>query len=173
MANGYREWWNKFIRQDRKSLVRLIVIGGLGVLLLGFGSFGVPRPSPPASQPTGSMPAAQKTPLETQEDQISHQVAAILMKIPGVTQVSVAVTLTRSIQSQYVDSAGGGNGTQPVVVTTNNGQKVVPFDQIGPSVGGVVVVTSAARRPLIRSELSQAVETLLQVQPYQVLVLPN
>ncbi len=174
MPNGYREWWNKFIQQDRKSLVRLIVIGGVGVLLLGFGSFGVSRPSPPANKATAGDPVgAAKTPLERQENQISQQLAAILTKIPGVHQLSVAVTLTRSIQSQYVDSSGSGNGTQPVVVTTNSGQTVVPFDQIGPAVGGVVVVSPSAMRPLIRSELTQAVQTLLQIQPYQVLVLPN
>ena len=87
--------------------------------------------------------------------------------------MSVAVTLTRSIQSQYVDQSGVGNGTQPVVVTTNSGQTVVPFDQIGPAVGGVVVVAPAAARPAIRAEISEAVQTLLQIQPYQVLVLPN
>lgn len=172
MANGYREWWNKFVNQDRKSLVRLIVIGGVGVLLLGFGSFGVPRPSPPAAKAVASVSQGQ-TPLERQEAQVGSQLAAILTKIPGVHNLSVAVTLTRSIQSQYVDSSGNGNGTQPVVVSTNNGQTVVPFDQIGPAVGGVVVVSPSATRPLIRSELSQAVQTLLQVQAYQVLVLPN
>lgn len=171
MANGYREWWNKFINQDRKTLVRLVLIGGLGVVLLGFGSFGVARPSPPSKAVVTNTPAA--TPLERQENQISQQVAAILSKIPGVQKLAVEVSLTRSIQSQYVDSSGSGNGTQPVVVTTNSGQTVVPFDQIGPSVGGVVVVTPSAMRPLIRSELTQAVQTLLQIQPYQVLVLPN
>ncbi|NMP21156.1 hypothetical protein [Sulfobacillus harzensis] len=173
MANGYREWWHKFIQQDKKSLVRLIVIGGVGVLLLGFGSFGAPRPSPPSSHPGPASTSIPKTPLQRQERQISSQVAAILTKIPGVHNVSVAVTLTRSIQSQYVDSSGSGNGTQPVVVTTNSGQTVVPFDQIGPAVGGVVVVSPSAERPLIRSEIAQAVQTLLQIQPYQVLVLPN
>ncbi|MCL5116981.1 MAG: hypothetical protein M1272_07515 [Firmicutes bacterium] len=171
MSNGYREWWNKFVNNDRRGFVRLVVIGGLGVLLLGFGSFGVPRPSPPAAKPASSV--VGQSPLQRQESQIAAQVAQILSKIPGVTHLSVAVTLTRSIQSQYVDSSGTGTGTQPVVVTTNSGQTVVPFDQIGPAIGGVVVVTPAANRPLIRSELSQAVQTLLQIQPYQVLVLPS
>ncbi len=172
MPSGYREWWNKFVQQDRRGLVRLVVIGAVGVLLLGFGGFGIPRPSPPAAKPT-TAGAQGHSPLETQERQIAAQVEQILQEIPGVARVSVAVTLTRSIQSQYVDSSGAGNGTQPVVVTTNSGQMVVPFDQIGPSVGGVVVVAAAAKKPWVRSEIAQAVQTLLQIQPYQVLVLPN
>ncbi|MCY0899503.1 MAG: hypothetical protein OWU33_11300 [Firmicutes bacterium] len=171
MSSNFREWWNQFISQDRKTLVRLVMVGLAGVLLLTFGSFGIPRPSPPPAKPAAQ--AQPSTPLERQEQEIAGQITRILQKIPGVTQVSVAVTLTRSIQSQYVDSSGVGTGTEPVVVSTNNGQTVVPFDQIGPSVGGVVVVTPSATRPFIRAELSQAVQTLLQIQPYQVLVLPN
>ncbi|MCY0877712.1 MAG: hypothetical protein OWU84_02025 [Firmicutes bacterium] len=171
MPGNFHEWWKKFVSQDQRTLVRLVVVGLAGVLLLAFGSFGIPRPSPPAAKPAAA--PAPSTPLERQEQEIAQQVAHILQKIPGVSQVSVAITLTRSIQSQYVDSSGGGTGTEPVVVSTNNGQTVVPFDQIGPSVGGVVVVTPSAVRPFIRAELSQAVQTLLQVQPYQVLVLPN
>ncbi|MDA8205111.1 MAG: hypothetical protein M0Z36_03510 [Thermaerobacter sp.] len=172
MSSSYREWWDKFVNQDRKGFLRLVVVGGLGVLLLGFGSFGIARPSPPHHK-TPNAAALPAEAIERQQKQIAAQVEQILAKIPGVGQVSVAITLTRSIQSQYVDSSGGGQGTQPVVVSTNNGQTVVPFDQIGPAVGGVVVVTPAARRPAIRAELSQAVQTLLQVQAYQVLVLPN
>jgi stage III sporulation protein AG len=173
MPSGYREWWKKFVQQDRRGFVRLVVIGSVGVLLLGFGGFGIARPSPPSSKGASSSAAQGHSPLETQERQIAAQVGQILRQIPGVTSVSVAVTLTRSIQSQYVDSSGAGNGTQPVVVSTNNGQMVVPFDQIGPSVGGVVVVAAAAKKPWIRAEIAQAVQTLLQIQPYQVLVLPN
>jgi stage III sporulation protein AG len=170
-VSSYREWWNKFVNQDRRGFIRLVLIGGLGVLLLGFGSFGMPRPSPPAHSP--SRPPTSSEALSRQEGEVGQQLQQILAKIPGVHDVSVAVTLTRSIQSQYVNSSSSGQGTQPVVVTSNNGQNVVPFDQIGPSVGGVVIVSPQAVRPKIRMELAQACQTLLQVQAYQVLVLPN
>lgn len=172
MPSGYREWWNKFVSHDRKGFVRMLTVGGLGVLLLGFGSFGIARPSPPHPKAHGGSRSPSEA-IQRQQNEIAAQVSQILDRIPGVGHVSVAVTLTRSIQSQYVDSSNTGQGTQPVVVSTNTGQTVVPFDQIGPSVGGVVVVAPAASRPGIRAELAQAVQTLLQVQAYQVLVLPN
>lgn len=170
-VSGYREWWNKFVNHDRRGLVRLLVIGGSGALLLGLGSFGMPRPSPPAHPPASAQVSSDA--LSRQEGEVAQQLQQILAKIPGVREVSVAVTLTRSIQSQYVNGSSSGQSAQPVVVTTNNGQNVVPFDQIGPSVGGVVIVSPEAVRPAVRMELSQACQTLLQVQAYQVLVLPN
>lgn len=169
MASGYREWWKKFISQDRRSIVRLVMVGGAGVLLLAFGSFGIARPSPPVHTKS-TLP---QNALQRQEEEIGSQVTQILDKIPGVKSASVAVTLARSIQSQYVDSSGSGSGNQPVLVTTNTGQTVVPLDQIGPAVAGIVVVSPSAVHPMIRQELSQAVETLLQIQAYQVLILPN
>ncbi len=168
----YREWWNKFISHDRKTLTRLVMVGGLGILLLGVGSFGIPRPSPPSTHGSRA-PKAGLEALQRQQNQIAAQMREILVKIPGVKNVSVALTLTRSIQSQYVNSSGVGQGAEPVVVSTSSGQTVVPFDQIGPAVGGVVIVTPSAARPALRMELSQAAQTLLQIQAYQVLVLPN
>ncbi|AEJ41451.1 hypothetical protein TPY_3299 [Sulfobacillus acidophilus TPY] len=172
MAMNVREWWTKFIETDRPGLVRLLLIGGLGVALLAFGNFGVPRPSPPSTN-ASTTPHLAETPLSQQEAMVSAQLTGILEAIPGVRQVSAAVTLTRSIQSQYVSSSGGGNGTSPVVVSNQNGESVVPLDQVGPAIGGVVIVSPSAANPLLRAEMAQAVETLLQIQPYQVLVLPT
>ncbi|OLZ08544.1 hypothetical protein [Sulfobacillus thermosulfidooxidans] len=169
MSNNFQEWWKKISAQDRPQLYRLIGIGLLGVLLLGFGSFGPSVPSPPHS----SAPVTSKGPLVAQEQEVSSQLRQILEAIPQVHQVSVAVTLSRSMTSQYASSNASGQGSSPVVLTTNSGESVVPLDEIGPAVEGVVVVSPSAHNPLIRAELAQAVETLLQVQPYQVLILPS
>lgn len=170
MASNFREWWKKFSSHDRPQLYRLAGVGILGLLLLGFGSFGPSVPSPPHSTVTKTSHAG---PLADQEQEVSSQLTGILEKIPQVHQVSVAVTLTKSMTSQYVDSNQNGQGTSPVVISTNSGQAVVPLDELGPSVAGVVVVAPSAKNPVIRAELAQAVETLLQVQPYQVLILPT
>ncbi len=169
MANNFQEWWKKISSRDRPQLYSLIGIGLLGVLLLGFGSFGPSVPSPPRS----SQQAVTKGPLVQQEQEISQQLRQILRTIPQVHGVSVAITLSRSMTSQYASSNANSQGSSPVVITTNSGETVVPLDEIGPAVQGVVVVSPSARNPLVRAELAQAVETLLQVQPYQVLILPQ
>lgn len=169
MPSNFQEWWKKISTQDRPQLYRLIGIGILGVLLLGFGSFGPSVPSPPRSSPK----TTSNGPLMQQEQEVSQQLRQILQAIPQVHQVSVAVTLSRSMTSQYASSNASSQGSSPVVITTNSGEAVVPLDEIGPAVQGVVVVCSAARNPQVRAELAQAVETLLQIQPYQVLILPT
>ncbi|HBQ96729.1 MAG: hypothetical protein M1294_02540 [Firmicutes bacterium] len=169
MSNNFQEWWKKVSSRDRPQLYRLIGVGLLGVLLLGFGSFGPSVPSPPHS----SQKSVSKGPLIQQEQEVSQQLRQILQAIPQVHGVSVAVTLSRSMTSQYASSNASSQGSSPVVITTNSGESVVPLDEIGPAVQGVVVVTPSARNPVVRAELAQAVETLLQVQPYQVLILPS
>ncbi|MDA8193019.1 MAG: hypothetical protein M0Z53_03345 [Thermaerobacter sp.] len=171
MPSDFREWWQKLLSQDRPTLIRLGLVGLLGVLLMTFGSLGIPA----LSLPKTKVAAPPTNALVAQEAEVARQLAAILDKIPRVSSVSVAVTLSRSIQAQFAQQTPGGqgNGTTPVVVATASGQSVVPLDEIGPLVGGVVVVTPSAQNPVVRSELAQAVETLLQVEPYQVLILPN
>jgi stage III sporulation protein AG len=106
--------------------------------------------------------------------EVQAQLVRILEAIPDVGGVQVAVTLSRTIQSQFVTSPSSlSGGPTPLLVNNNNGETVVPLDQVGPAVQGVVVVARSARNPVVRSELAGAVETLLQIPAYQVLILPS
>ncbi len=169
MQTRFSDWWKRMVSEDRPTLVRLLVVGSLGVGLLAFSGFG----SKPSQGTPG--PPVDTSSLAGQQSIVGKQLQGILEAIPHVGVVSVAVTLDRTVQSQYVTSNQGlsSPSTSPVVVTNAQGDSVVPLDQLGPLVGGVVVVAPSAVNPNIRSELAQAVQTLLQIQPYQVLILPN
>ena len=155
MNGGPGEWLRDLWRHDQKSVVRLGIVGAVGIGLLLWGSQGggpgsaYTPPSPPVS--AGGAGAG---PLVQEEVVIDRELTAILGAVPGAGRVEAAVTLIRSASEQYAKNR-------------------IPLAQIGPEVDGVVVVATGARRAVIREELTQAVETLLQVQPYQVLVLPN
>ncbi len=168
MPTRFVDWWRQMTTQDRPMLVRLLLVGSLGVGLLAFSGLG----STPHKATT---PNPMATSLAGQEAIVGTQLTHILEAIPEVGTVSVAVTLDRTIQSQYVTSNQGlsSPSSSPVTVTNQQGTSVVPLDQVGPLVGGVVVVAKSANNPNIRSELAEAVQTLLQVQAYQVLILPN
>ena len=169
MPTRFADWWRQMTTQDRPMLVRLLLVGALGVGLLAFSGFN-------STPPKAAAPSLATTSLAGQETVLGAQLTHILESIPGVGVVSVAVTLDRTIQSQYVTSNQGlsNPSSSPVMVTNQQGgSSVVPLDQVGPLVGGVVVVAKSAHNPNIRSELAAEVQTLLQVQAYQVLILPN
>jgi stage III sporulation protein AG len=162
------DWWRNLLQHDRSKLVRIGVMAALGLALLVVGSMH-PRTSP-AKAPPKSSPG----PLVTEQAEVESQLATILRAIPGAGSMRVAVTLSRTTQSQYVTSSSSlEGGTSPLLVDNNSGQTVVPLDEVGPSVQGVVVVARSAANPVVRSELAQAVETLLQIPAYQVLILPS
>lgn len=168
MPTRFSDWWRQMTTQDRPMLIRLLVVGALGVGLLAFSGLGSTPHKSIASSPA-------TTTLSGQESVLATQLTHILEAIPGVGVVSVAVTLDRTIQNQYVTSNQGlsSPSSSPVMVTNQQGSSVVPLDQMGPLVGGVVVVAKSASNPNVRSELAEAVQTLLQVEAYQVLILPN
>lgn len=156
MDPGWREWLSRLWEQDRRLLLRLILVGIAGLGLLAWGTWGsapggsyTPAKTSPTSTPTLSGP------LGSEETALGQQLSGIVGAIPHVGSVVVAVTLKKSAVTQYA-----------------NGQSI-PLDQLGPEIEGVVIVAKGATNPIIRQEVTQTVETLLQVQPYQVLVLPN
>lgn len=163
------QWWQNLLQNDKPKFLRIAILAALGLALLVVGSIR-PRPTTTAR----ASPEVGASPLVDQENQVARQLVDILQSIPGAGRVKVAVTLSRTIQSQFVTSSSSlSGGTSPLLVNNNAGQTVVPLDQVGPAVQGVVVVARSASNPVLRAELSQAVETLLQVPAYQVLILPT
>jgi stage III sporulation protein AG len=144
------DWWQQWWRQDRKTMVRLIAVGLVGLLLLLWGSLGVGSPGPRARPATGPPEAGT---LTTEAQALDQVVTQIVSAIPGAGRVAVAVTLQRSAESAW-----------------SHGRRL---GDVAPDVQGVVVVATGAANPVVRSEVTEAVETLLQVAPYQVLVLPD
>lgn len=141
--------------RDRPMMVRLLVVGGLGLALVVAGSW--PRAPAPARGPTTSVdaPASSSLQLMNEERALDQEVAAMVAAIPGAGRVSAGVTLARTALTQY-----GGHPPRAVA-------------EIEPAVSGVVVVATGAGNPAVRTEITDAVEILLQVQAYQVLVLPD
>lgn len=169
---GVRRWWAQLAPKHRGYAVRLLVLLGTGITLLLWGAW--PNSPPPSNQPVAHSPppASSTSPWWQEQNALAQQLQQVLAAIPGVHDVTVAVQLRRSLRSQYLSNQDSTTGA-PLVIQSNGGQAVVPLDQLGPEVQGVVVVTPSAANPLIRQELTEAVETLLGIAAYQVLVLPD
>jgi stage III sporulation protein AG len=149
---SWRDVANRLWHQDRPVVMRLLVVGALGLALVVAGSW----PRAPAGSRSGSdAPASSPLPLIQEERSLDEEVAAMVSAIPGAGRVSAGVSLARTAMTQY-----SGTATRSVVETA-------------PDVSGVVVVATGAKSAAVRTEITEAVETLLQIQPYQVLVLPD
>lgn len=189
MHDSFREWWNHLLKRDRGALIRLGVVGALGLALLWWGGPGhqvagsvaasADAVGGAAPTPTSAVrPGGTSNPLAAETEWLNGNLKALLEAIPGSGQVTVEVTLTRGIESQYVggsnSAASSGSSTGPVVLNNLSGsQSLAVMDELGPEVQGVVVVASGAGSPEVRQELQKAVTTLFDLQPYQVLVLPT
>ena len=156
MSGSWREWIGQLWAQDRGMVLRLGVVLVIGLGLLVWGSQGTPPVTATIHHPGPSAQVVQNSsPLGAEEAAMDQELRGILAAVPGAGRVSVAVTLSRSMREQY--SAHGH----------------LALAQLGPAVDGVVVVADGASQPLVREELVSAVETLLQIGAYRVLVLPD
>jgi stage III sporulation protein AG len=152
MNPGWRTSLRNLWHEDRPGLWRLLVVGVIGIALVAWGSWGG---SAPAKTSPPTVPATTGgSGLAGQEAQLDSEVAAIVEAIPGSGRVAVAVSLAKGALVRY-----GTHNTSE--------------QDMAPQVSGVVVVASGAGRANVRQEIIQAVETLLQVSAYQVVVLPN
>ncbi len=152
MDLNWRSNLSNLWRDDRSTMWRLLVVGGLGIALVAWGSWGGAAAKPASPGPPAA--AAGAAGLAGQEAQLDQAVAAVVAAIPGSGRVQVAVTLASGAETQFA--------------TQRTSERVV-----APKVSGVVVVATGASAPAVRQEITTAVETLLQVSAYQVAVLPD
>jgi stage III sporulation protein AG len=177
---------------------QLLLVFGIGLLLLVFsGSWFSPRSNPPASQPAPSVeeqPAAGDD-LTPVEEQLESRLAAILGAVDGAGSVQVTVTLKSGAESVYAQNVnkqdqtiqekdqGGGNRTTNEVneqddlvllQSANSGSNApVVVKELHPEIAGVLVLAEGANNPGLKEKLIQAVETVLDIPSYRVMVLPK
>lgn len=171
---------------------RIIVLGLLGLLLLLLGSLvaSVSAPRQVASAATLAAPKSNPLPsdrLLAFQTQMNEDLARILGRIKGAGEVSVAVTLAQSpklnpaMSSQTtVQTSTTGPGQSSKTQTTDltsisqgSNQEPLIASEDAPKVTGVLVVASGAADPNVRAELTQAVQTVLGLPAFQVMVAPR
>ena len=178
---------------------QLLLVFGFGLLLLFFSSsWFAPHSSPPASEPAPSVkeqPAAGDD-LTPVEEQLESRLEAALSAVDGAGSVQVTVTLKSGVENVYAqnvnkqdqtiqekDQSGGGNSTTNevneqdnlVLLQSANGGSDTPVvvKELSPEIAGVLVLAEGANNPGLREKLVQAVETVLDIPSYRVMVLPK
>lgn len=202
MPGSVTEMWRDLVKRypflRGPQMWQLLLVFGIGLLLLVFsGSWFSPRSNPPASQPAPSVeeqPAAGDD-LTPVEEQLESRLAAILGAVDGAGSVQVTVTLKSGAESVYAQNVnkqdqtiqekdqGGGNRTTNEVneqddlvllQSANSGSNApVVVKELHPEIAGVLVLAEGANNPGLKEKLIQAVETVLDIPSYRVMVLPK
>lgn len=175
--------------QKRRIILGLLL---LGIVLLAVSTIlggGSPSSSGEARPAAPSPTVVAADPLAAWQAATDQTLARLLSEVAGAGEVSVSVTLASSPartlaenvtvrDSSERSSQSGGttlsqtSETDRQVVFSGNNTPVV-LNELGPKVVGVLVVAAGAGDPVVREELTSAVETLLGVPAYKVLVLPK
>lgn len=154
--------------RDNKKLETGVYIGLLIIVVVIFVSTG--GISCPWGKSGASDQTAQNADIDTDEEliKLESRLEEILSRIKGAGKVSVMITyekgaeLVPAIESQTSTGEGGSSESRrPVTVSQGGTQSPLVLAELYPSIRGVIVVAEGASDIRVRTELLNAVMTVL------------
>lgn len=172
----------------------LLLLGLLGVLLLAWGSFTAPATAPAGSKAPEPAPATVRDEGEESfAPRLEASLAQTLSQVAGAGRVSVRVFLSSGPRYEYARKTTGetrttqesekGGVSRVTSEQRDEGEVTIMRGETGgrdepvvvvarvPEIQGVLVVAEGASDPLVRVELTRAVETALGLPAHRVRVL--
>lgn len=132
--------------------VWLIVIGALcGVLLLVFGS-GLGSRSDRNAAPADTAGAEEE--LAAYRTSLAADIRALCESVEGVSDVTVALTLSGGFRDVYATEAARDGGEQYVIVGSGGNASALLLSRSAPEVSGIGIVCRGGISPGIRQELT-------------------
>lgn len=167
----------------------------LGSILLSLGHMLEPKSRGQVQRmPTPGEGQEQESELFTFARALEEELQAILEQVEGAGKVRVSVSLSSTPLKQYATNTRATkrsteekdkSGVSRVITETNEdgqlvlartstvqGEEPVMVRESKPQIQGVIVVAEGGNDPLVRSRLTEAVQTLWGLAPHQVQVLP-
>lgn len=185
-----------WLNMDRYTLVKLGLLAILGIILLVVGQLAkspassVEAPSVPALTPKVAA-SVRNMPSQSYQEELEQRLATTLSQIRGAGQVLVQLSLEGGNRVVYAtnqqeelrhieEQAPAGTvrvneekRTEAQLVMARDGNTELPIvvDETLPTIQGVLVIADGASSPLIKEELSHAVQVLLGLPAHKVKVL--
>lgn len=192
MMEGVRNGFVGRLFKEGIITTRLLVLGGLGVILLIAGGVFDSIPQPVKSGVTDTPKPVQSV-SRSYEEALEGKLAHLLSQVKGAGTVSVNIILessgsiehaknivkeTKTIQEK--DNSGGIRTTteakesEQVLISREGGaDRPVTVREHKPVIKGVLVVADGAQDSSVKANLTRAVETGLGIPSYKVTVLPH
>ncbi|MGE5593201.1 MAG: stage III sporulation protein AG [Betaproteobacteria bacterium] len=178
--------------------VLLLIIGFSPRLQSPSGAPGTPRTDVTSgAAPVAAGPGADEAldPLGSQESYLERRLEEILRQVEGAGRVSVKLTFATGRMYEYAENATreenstteqDSSGVRREITEVRTSGEVVTTQERGtgyavpvvrnvlePRVQGVLVVSDGARDARVRTALTEAVATVLDIPPHKVAVLPR
>jgi len=186
--------------EKKKSYYWLVLLVLFGIAIMLLSSFFditdqvIPYESPSSSTETAGFIDKDSDPktMQDYEKIFENQLIDVLTSMLGVDQVTVKINLDSTEElvverntnsSERVtnekDNQGGtrsikdvSKDEQVVTIRNNSNEEPLIIKTLKPKVRGVVVVAKGAENIQIKAMITEAVQSLLNVQPYNIAVFP-
>lgn len=185
--SGWRARWQALSKAERKKISLLTAALILGLTLMYLADFGndIPLIATPTTEPLTATPLP--APRAAEED-LESKLTRILSEVNGVGQVSVALSFSEGMASEFVlntqltESSSEDTGEGVTLSTTeqaSTSKTLAEIDsapvlirQIMPQVSGAVIAAEGAEDPATRAKLHRAARVLLDLPAHRIIVLP-
>ena len=189
---GYLNEWLRKLRSGeqlpKKNHLLLILLAGILLLVVTFPDV---RSDPSADENEGGSASVmnentdlqkyamnENTDLQKYADDLEEEIAGILSRVEGVGEVEVMITLqsgNRKIVEKDERSTGDNTAEETSVYRQNADGSSEPYvnTELSPGIEGVAVIAEGGGSPVVRQEITEAVQALFDVEAHKIKIMKH
>ncbi len=166
----------KIIKKAGPMKLGVVVLCGVLLLFLSYGSIGEKEGEDAGVSETGTAPmAVNQTEMEQYKLKREQELKELLQKVYGVGKAEVMLTLKGSNEKVTLkDSTYKGEDTEEeTVLIEDSDRNSSPYilQEKEPEVEGVVIVCEGGEDAAIKREITEAVRALFQIESHKIKIL--
>ena len=178
---GYLNEWLRKLRSGeqlpKKNHLLLILLAGILLLVVTFPDVRS-KPSADESEDGSASVMNENTDLQKYADNLEKEIAGILSRVEGVGEVEVMITLksgNRKIVEKDERSTRDDAAEETSVYRQNADGSSEPYvnTELSPGIEGVAVIAEGGGSPVVRQEITEAVQALFDVEAHKIKIMKH
>ena len=178
---GYLNEWLRKLRLGeqlpKKNHLLLILLAGILLLVVTFPDVRS-KPSADESEDGSASVMNENTDLQKYADDLEKEIAGILSRVEGVGEVEVMITLksgNRKIVEKDERSTRDDAAEETSVYRQNADGSSEPYvnTELSPGIEGVAVIAEGGGSPVVRQEITEAVQALFDVEAHKIKIMKH